>query len=138
MVKTYKLSLKSKGYNEIHEITEKVQSLVNQSNLNEGNVLCFVTGSTASITTVEYEPGLIKDIPEALEIIAPMNKSYHHDNTWHDGNGYAHIRASFLGPSLTVPFINGKLLLGTWQQIILIDFDNKPRNREIVIQVNGE
>jgi len=138
MVKTYKLSLKSKGYNEIHEITEKVQSLVNQSNLNEGNVLCFVTGSTASITTVEYEPGLIKDIPEALEIIAPMNKFYHHDNTWHDGNGYAHIRASFLGPSLTVPFISGKLLLGTWQQIILIDFDNKTRNREIVIQIHGE
>jgi secondary thiamine-phosphate synthase enzyme len=138
MIKTYNLHLKSKGHNEIHEITDKVQSLVNQSNFNEGNVLCFVTGSTASITTVEYEPGLIKDIPEALEIIAPMSKSYHHDNTWHDGNGYAHVRASFLGPSIVVPFINGKLLLGTWQQIIVIDFDNKSRSREVVIQVNGE
>jgi secondary thiamine-phosphate synthase enzyme len=138
MLQTYRTSLNSKGFNQIHEITDMVQSFVSKSNFNEGNVLCFVYGSTASITTVEYEPGLLKDIPEALEIIAPMNKSYHHDNTWHDGNGYAHIRASFLGPSLVVPFLDGKLLLGTWQQIILIDFDNKPRKREVVIQVNGE
>jgi secondary thiamine-phosphate synthase enzyme len=138
MVQTNRLYLKTKGKNDIHDITEKVQTLVTESGLKEGSALCFVSGSTASLTTVEYEPGLIKDIPEILEQIAPMNKVYHHDDTWHDGNGYAHIRAALLGPSLTIPFSNGKLLLGTWQQIVLIDFDNRSRERAIVVQVCGE
>lgn len=138
MVQTNRLYIKTKGKNDIHDITDKVQAIVTESGLKEGSVLCFVSGSTASVTTVEYEPGLIRDIPEALDKIAPMNKSYHHDDTWHDGNGYAHVRASLMGPSLTIPFSNGKLLLGTWQQIVVIDFDNRPRERAIIAQVTGE
>jgi secondary thiamine-phosphate synthase enzyme len=90
------------------------------------------------VTTIEYEPGLLKDLPAAFEKIAPMNIRYHHDDTWHDGNGYAHVRAALLGASLVVPFENGKLLLGTWQQIVLVDFDNRSRNREVVLQFSGE
>ena len=95
-------------------------------------------GSTAGITTVEYEPGLLKDIPEFFENIIPSKNTYHHDETWHDGNGYAHVRASLQGASFTVPFQNSKLLLGTWQQIILIDFDNRSRSRKIIVQLTGE
>jgi len=138
MIQTNRLYLKTKGKNDIHDISEKVQSLVTESGLKEGHILCFISGSTAALTTIEYEPGLLKDIPEALETFAPMNKDYHHDNTWHDGNGYAHVRAALLGPSIMVPFSNGKLLLGTWQQIVIIDFDNKPRERAVIVQVNGE
>jgi len=96
-----------------------------------------VAGSTASITTIEYEGGLIKDLPEAFEKLAPTGVIYHHDAAWGDGNGYAHVRASMLGPSLTVPFQGNKLILGTWQQITLIDFDNRPRQREIIVQIQG-
>jgi len=138
MIQTNRLYVKTKGKNDIHDITEKLQSIVTESGLKEGSVLCFVSGSTASLTTVEYEPGLIKDIPEALNLIAPMDKTYHHDDTWHDGNGYAHVRASLMGPSLTIPFSNGKLLLGTWQQVVLIDFDNRSRERAIIAQLYGE
>jgi len=138
MIQTNRLYVKTKGKNDIHDITEKLQSIVTESGLKEGSVLCFVSGSTASLTTVEYEPGLIKDIPEALNLIAPMDKTYHHDDTWHDGNGYAHVRASLMGPSLTVPFSNGKLLLGTWQQVVLIDFDNRSRERAVIAQLYGE
>ena len=92
-------------------------------------------GSTASITTIEYEPGLLKDLPDVLNEIVPMDKMYHHDDTWHDGNGYAHVRAALLGSSISVPLIDGALLLGTWQQIVLIDFDNKPRSRNVYVQI---
>ena len=98
----------------------------------------FISGSTAAVTTIEYEPGLVKDLPEIFEKIAPAGKRYHHDDTWHDGNGYAHVRAALLGPSLTIPFSDGKLHLGTWQQVVLIDFDNRPRKREVVVQITGE
>jgi secondary thiamine-phosphate synthase enzyme len=97
----------------------------------------FVPGSTAGITNIEYEPGLLKDLPDFLEKILPSNQSYEHDNTWHDGNGYAHLRSALLKPSMTIPFADGKLLLGTWQQIILLDFDNRPRQRTVVIQLIG-
>jgi secondary thiamine-phosphate synthase enzyme len=100
-------------------------------------VLVFVTGATGGLTTVEYEPGLLMDLPEAFGRIAPEGKTYHHDQTWHDGNGHSHVRASLLGPSLAVPVENGKLLLGTWQQIVFIDFDTRPRRRELVVQLNG-
>ena len=138
MVVTSKFFIKTKGRNDIQDITDKVQSILSESGVKEGNILCFVSGSTASLTTIEYEPGLLKDLPEALENIAPMNKIYHHDDTWHDGNGYAHVRASLIGPSLTIPFSKGKLLLGTWQQIILIDFDNRSRERAVIVQIIGE
>ena len=100
--------------------------------------MVFVGGSTAGITTIEYEPGLKKDYPAFFEKIIPSNISYQHDKTWHDGNGHSHIRASLQGASLTIPFLNGNLLLGTWQQIILVDFDNRPRKRNITVQVTGK
>jgi secondary thiamine-phosphate synthase enzyme len=104
----------------------------------EGQLLIFINGSTAAISTVEYEPGLLKDIPDALDKIAPMNTRYHHDDTWHDGNGYAHVRSTLMGSSFTVPVFEGRLVLGTWQQIILLDFDNSPRNRNVTLQFIGE
>ena len=103
----------------------------------EGNVLVFAGGSTAGITTIEYEPGLLQDYPAFFNKIAPVNLSYEHDNTWHDGNGHAHVRAALQGASFTVPFTNGNLLLGTWQQIIFIDFDNRSRRREVIVQLTG-
>jgi secondary thiamine-phosphate synthase enzyme len=106
--------------------------------MKNGIAVLFVPGSTAGLTTIEYEPGLLADLPEAFERVAPTDKSYHHDQRWGDGNGHAHIRAALIGPSLTVPFSDGRLLLGTWQQIVLLDFDNRPRQRKIAMQLLGE
>jgi secondary thiamine-phosphate synthase enzyme len=134
---TYSLRKSTKGNCDIIDITDEVNSLVKENNFNEGSVLIFVGGSTAGVTTIEYEPGLRKDYPKFFDRIAPVNISYDHDNTWHDGNGHSHVRASIQGASLTVPFSKGRLLLGTWQQIILVDFDNRSRSREIVVQITG-
>jgi secondary thiamine-phosphate synthase enzyme len=133
-----KIRVSTKGHTDVVDITGAVASLLDKHKLNAGNATVFVSGSTAGVTTVEYEPGLVKDLPEAFEKIAPTGKSYHHDATWGDNNGYAHVRASLLGPSLTVPFSNGDLQLGTWQQVVLIDFDDRPRDRMIVVQLVGE
>lgn len=135
---TDKLTVSTKGFNDIIDITEQIQSILRKHQIKNGNVTIFVSGSTAGVTTIEYEPGLLKDLPEAFERIAPMDKRYHHDSRWGDDNGYAHVRASILGASLTVPFADGRLLVGTWQQIVLVDFDNRPRTRNIVIQIIGE
>ncbi len=132
---TEKISINTRGFTDIIDITTKVQKAVYDKALQDGQVLVYVSGSTASVTTIEYEPGLLKDLPEAFEKFAPMNKTYHHDETWHDGNGYAHVRAAIVGNSITVPLINSALQLGTWQQIVLIDFDNKPRTRSVIVQV---
>ncbi|MGE5795833.1 MAG: secondary thiamine-phosphate synthase enzyme YjbQ [Ignavibacteria bacterium] len=137
-IETYSISVKTRGNTDIIDITDQIQEKINSSGFIEGNVLVFAGGSTAGITTIEYEPGLLKDYPEFFEKIVPSNRSYQHDNTWHDGNGYAHIRAALQGASLTVPFSKGKMLLGTWQQIILVDFDNRSRHRNIVIQITGK
>ncbi|MDH3268690.1 MAG: secondary thiamine-phosphate synthase enzyme YjbQ [Ignavibacteria bacterium] len=137
-IETYSISLSTKGNCDIIDITDKVYNLITQNNFIEGNVLVFAGGSTAGITTIEYEPGLLKDYPKFFERIAPENINYEHDNTWHDGNGHSHIRAALQGASLTVPFSKGSLLLGTWQQIIFIDFDNRSRKREITVQVTGK
>jgi secondary thiamine-phosphate synthase enzyme len=126
------------GNSEIINITEQVAALLQKHTMKEGSATLFVIGSTASLTTTEYEPGMKKDIPEMLERIAPSGVRYHHDDTWGDGNGHAHVRASLLGPSIVVPFENSKLVLGTWQQIVLIDFDTRARNRDIVIQFMGK
>jgi secondary thiamine-phosphate synthase enzyme len=128
----------SKGNTDIIDITNNVQDKINSSGFTEGNVLVFVGGSTAGITTIEYEPGLRKDYPNFFEKIIPSNINYQHDQTWHDGNGHSHVRASLQGASLTVPFSNGDLLLGTWQQIILVDFDNRSRKRNIIVQIIGK
>ncbi len=137
-IKTAAFDLVSKGFNDIVDITPKVQEILTDSDFNEGSILVFVPGSTAGITTIEYEPGLLRDYPEFMEKLVPSGKSYNHDEAWHDGNGYAHIRASLQGASLTIPFIGGELLLGTWQQIIFVDFDNKARNRKIIVQITGK
>ncbi len=129
---------KTKGHTDIIDLTGEVNALVHKHHLTEGQATVFVGGSTGGITTIEYEPGLLQDLPEALEKIAPAGKSYHHDRTWGDGNGSAHVRSAMVGPSLTVPFAGGRLLLGTWQQIVFLDFDNRPRSRDIIVQLMGE
>lgn len=132
---TERFNIQTKGFTDIIDITEEVKLFIKKHNPEEAQVLVYVAGSTAAVTTIEYEPGLIKDLPEAFEIIAPKDKTYHHDETWQDGNGYAHIRASFIGCSKSFPIRNSELALGTWQQIVLIDFDNKPRTRSIFVQI---
>ncbi|MEM2865349.1 MAG: secondary thiamine-phosphate synthase enzyme YjbQ, partial [Candidatus Bathyarchaeia archaeon] len=117
---------------------DMVQRAVYESGLENGIVTIFVSGSTGALTTIEYEPGLLRDLPEALERIAPRDIPYEHEKRWHDGNGHSHVRASLLGPSLTVPFINRRLALGTWQQIIFIELDVRPRSRNLILQIIGE
>lgn len=132
------ISISTRGETDILDLTPQVAGLLRKHEFRQGQALVFVPGSTAGITTIEYEPGLLKDIPHAFETIAPQGMRYHHEDTWHDGNGHSHVRAALLGCSLTVPFKDGRLLLGTWQQIALIDFDNRPRKREVVVQMTGE
>lgn len=137
-VKTFSFTVETKGRTDIIDITTKVEETISESGLNEGSALVFVPGSTAGVTTIEYEPGLLKDYPEFFEKIIPSNIRYAHNDTWHDGNGFSHVRAALQGASFTVPFSNGNLLLGTWQQIILVDFDNRSRSRRVIVQLNGE
>ena len=138
MVITKSLRLKSKGETDIIEITRDVENAVQKSKLKNGIVTLFVPGATGALTTVEYESGLVSDLKEAFEKWAPRQGQYAHNLKWADGNGFSHVRASLLGPSITVPFSDGELTLGTWQQIVFIDFDNRPRSREIVLQIMGE
>lgn len=135
---TFSINVSTKGNGDIIDITQDVIALINNNKFIEGNALIFVSGSTAGITTIEYEPGLLKDYPKFFDRIVPVNMNYEHDNTWHDGNGHSHVRAAIQGASLTVPFSNGRLLLGTWQQIIFVDFDNRSRKREITVQIIGK
>lgn len=136
-VETLTFTLKSKGNTSIYDVTDQIASMVSSSNFLEGSALVFVSGSTAGVTTIEYEPGLLRDYPAFFEKIIPANQRYSHDDTWHDGNGHSHVRASIQGASLSVPFLGKKLLLGTWQQVVIIDFDNRPRQREIIVQLSG-
>lgn len=135
---TYREYVRSRGEAEVFDITPLARKALQQSSLRNGSLNAFVPGSTASITTIEYEPGAVSDLISAIERLAPKSLPYEHDKRWGDGNGYSHVRAALLKPGLAVPFQDGQLLLGTWQQIILIDFDNKPRNRELIFQVTGE
>jgi len=139
MVKTEKIKVETKGNCDIVDITEQVSKAAAQSGINNGTVTLFNVGSTAGITTTEYEPGLVNyDIAAAFEKIAPANGRYEHEETWHDDNGHSHVRASLLGPSLSVPVVDGRLTLGTWQQIILVDFDTRSRTRTVICQITGE
>lgn len=138
MIYTGEISLRTQADGEIIDITLKVQKILAESGISNGILTVFVTHSTCGITTVEFEPGLIEDLGQAWERLAPKNIPYGHDAHWGDGNGYAHVRASLLGASLTVPFTDKKMVLGTWQQIILEDFDNRPRNRTVIVQVMGD
>jgi len=123
---------------DIIDITKKVNAAVEESRLQAGIVVVFVPGATGAVTTMEHEPGLLRDINAALERIAPERMEYAHDQRWGDGNGHSHVRASLIGPSLTVPFLSGQLILGTWQQIIFLELDNRPRERSITLQILGE
>jgi secondary thiamine-phosphate synthase enzyme len=139
MVKTEQMKIKTRGNCHIVDITSQVADFVAQSGIRDGTVTLFNVGSTAAITTTEYEPGLVNnDIEAAFERVAPQNGHYEHEQTWHDDNGHAHVRAALLGPSLSVPVVEGRLTLGTWQQIVLIDFDTTPRTRTVVCQIMGE
>lgn len=137
-VETFDLTLRTSGESDLIDITGKVANVLKDAGISSGIVTIFVPGSTAGVTTIEYEEGAVRDFQGAIDRIAPKGIHYHHDARWGDENGYSHIRASLLGPSLTVPFSSSKLLLGTWQQIVLIDFDNRPRTRRVLIQVLGE
>jgi len=138
MIATKYISLKAKGNTDVIDITRNCQKIVDSSRMKNGTLTVFNPGSTGGLTTIEYEPNLVKDLLVSLEIIAPSGKVYEHSKTWHDDNGSAHIRSVFIGPSLTVPFVDGKLTLGTWQQIVFCDFDTRARERRLVVQVIGE
>ena len=138
MVVTKKISLQTKGECDIVDITSQVERQVAETNINSGTVTIFAGGSTAGVSTIEFESGLLSDFQNMWERVVPKSIPYAHDRRWGDGNGYSHVRASLLGPSLVVPFTDKKLTLGTWQQIVLVDFDNRPRSRQIVLQVMGE
>jgi secondary thiamine-phosphate synthase enzyme len=137
-VVTKVVQLRSSKENDIIDVTKQTSDALRESGLNNGIINVFVAGSTAAITTIEYEPGLRHDFPKMLSRIAPKDIQYRHDETWHDGNGHSHVRASLVGPSLTVPFSNGVLILGTWQQIVMLEMDIKPRERVLTIQILGE
>lgn len=132
------IELRTAGKNEMVDITDDVRRGVAESGIRDGQALIFVPGATGALSTIEYEPGLIRDLPELMERIIPEKEVYHHNETWHDGNGHSHLRATLVGPSLTVPFENQRLILGTWQQIIFLEFDNKPHHRKIVVQMMGD
>lgn len=131
-------SIHTAGYSDIKDITNEVQKIVLKSKIKKGLVNVFATGSTASITTIEYEPALVEDMKEQLEKFAPSTMHSRHSQTWGDDNGFSHIRATFMGPGLTVPVSDSTIVLGTWQQIVVIDHDNRPRSRKIFVQVMGE
>jgi secondary thiamine-phosphate synthase enzyme len=138
MVVTKKIGIRTQGECDLIDITPQVQREVAESAMSSGTVTVFISGSTAGVTTIEYESGVLKDLQDMWSRLVPRNIPYKHDSRWGDGNGYAHVRASLLGPSLVVPFSGKHLQLGTWQQIIVADFDNRPRSREIVLQIMGE
>ncbi len=135
---TKQIKISSKSENDIIDITEQVADVISESGISNGTITIFVSGSTGAITTIEYEPGLVKDFPEMLSRVAPDDINYYHEQRWHDGNGRSHVKASLVGPSLTVPFKDGQLLLGTWQQIVFLELDTKARTRTLVLQIIGE
>ncbi|CAD7767262.1 MAG: hypothetical protein DNFNHJIP_00670 [Candidatus Argoarchaeum ethanivorans] len=137
-VVTEHISISTRGNVDILDITDDVSSLLKKSNFRSGIITVFVHGSTAALTTIEYEPGLIEDMKRMLEQVVPQGIEYKHNLRWGDGNGHSHIRASLLGPSITVPFQDSSLMLGTWQQIVFIDLDNRPRSRDIIVQIMGD
>jgi secondary thiamine-phosphate synthase enzyme len=137
-VVTKHLEFETNGNAGIVDITPSIEEWLRETSLRDGAVVVFVPGATGAVTTVEYEPGLVKDLGELWEKIAPSGRTYHHDRAWGDGNGHSHVRASLVGPSLTIPFIDGALTLGTWQQAVFIDFDVRARRRKLVLQFMGE
>jgi len=138
MVETHTVKFNTRGAGAIVDLTLELKEAIANSSIVSGTITAFVPGSTGGITTMEYEPGLIEDVPEMLERLVPSDRSYQHDNTWHDGNGFSHLRGTLIGPGITVPFRNGELMLGAWQQVVFLEFDNRPREREIIFQIVGD
>jgi secondary thiamine-phosphate synthase enzyme len=137
-VRTESISLNTRGNADIHDITSQVERHVAQSGIKNGIVTIFCPSATSALTTIEYESGAVSDLRRLFEELIPQNREYAHNARWQDGNGHSHVRAALLGPSLTIPFVDRQLTLGTWQQVIYIDFDNRPRARELVLQIMGE
>jgi secondary thiamine-phosphate synthase enzyme len=138
MVKTGSIELNTRGNADVHDITSQIAKVVTASEIRNGTVTIFCPSSTSALTTIEYESGCVSDLRRLFEEIIPSNREYAHNARWHDGNGHSHIRAALLGPSLTIPFVKGDLTLGTWQQVIYVDFDIRSRHRELVLQIIGE
>jgi secondary thiamine-phosphate synthase enzyme len=138
MITTDTISLSTKGHCDIIDITPQVEKQLANTKVDSGTLTLFVTGSTAGITTIEHEPGLLADFKDMWQRLVPVDITYAHDRAWGDGNGYSHIRASILGASLVIPFSHKRLALGTWQQIVVVDFDNRPRSRQLIFQIMGE
>jgi secondary thiamine-phosphate synthase enzyme len=138
MVITQQLGLHAQGHTDIQDITSQVATIVRESGLRSGIVTVFCPGSTGGLTTIEYESGVMADLRQILDEVAPPDRDYQHHLRWGDDNGSAHVRSALIGPSLTVPFVDGELTLGTWQQIVFLDFDTRPRSRRLVVQVMGE
>ena len=138
MISSEVISLSTKGFSDIIDITPSVTAVVEKSKIKNGTVTIFCSGSTGAVTTIEYESGVLEDLKKAIERMAPSDIPYAHDRRWADGNGFSHVRAALIGPSLTVPFLQGDLALGTWRQIVFIDFDNRGRQRNIRVMVMGE
>ena len=138
MIFSETISLSTKGFSDILDITHHVDAVIARTKIENGLVTVFCPGSTGAVTTIEYESGVLKDLQKAIEKIVPPNIPYEHDRRWGDGNGFSHVRAALMKPSLTVPLIKGRLALGTWQQIVFIDFDNRRRERNLIVQVMGE
>lgn len=132
------VSLRTSAKDEVIDITGRVQDIITKSGIVNGLACMFVAGSTAAVTTIEFEPGLVEDLGDAMDRLYPKGINYEHHKRWGDGNGHSHIRASLIGPSLTVPVVDGRLLLGTWQQIVFLEFDNKPRSRKVAVQIVGD
>jgi secondary thiamine-phosphate synthase enzyme len=137
-VLTDRMQLETNGNNDMIDITGRLRLMLSKHKLKHGNMLVFVPGSTAGVTTIEYEDGLKQDFSAFMDRIIPRSIRYFHEETWNDGNGHSHVRSSMLGPSITVPFSNGELLLGNWQQVVLVDFDVRPRTRSLIVQLTGE
>jgi len=138
MIYAEKVSLSTKGFTDVVDITHRVDEVIVRSKIENGLVTAFCPGSTGSVTTIEYEPGVVRDLQKAIEKIVPANIPYEHDDRWGDGNGFSHVRAALMKPSLTIPLIGRRLALGTWQQIVFIDFDNRRRERTLIVQIVGE
>ena len=138
MIFSETISINTKGFTDIIDLTPHVMDVLNRSKIKDGLVTVFCPGSTGSVTTIEYETGVLKDLQKAIEKIVPSDIPYEHDKRWGDGNGFSHVRAALMKPSLSIPLIKGKVTLGTWQQIVFIDFDNRGRKRDLVVQVVGE
>jgi secondary thiamine-phosphate synthase enzyme len=138
MIVTGEISFASKGFCHVVNLTDEIAGRVHGSGIKSGIVTVLTPSATSGLTTIEFEPGLLKDLPEFFESILPSNKPYHHDLTWHDGNGFSHMRSALIGPDITIPFVKGQLTLGTWQNVVFLDFDNRNRRRKVIVQILGE